>query len=116
MEFKVKTPCAECPFRRDSNPFLRRAGTLAKQLADDHFWFACHHTTGVAHGKRVRPENQSQCAGSMGVLWRMGRPNIAMRAAILFGFMTIADVDRMARAKVFRNLQAFERHHLKPRR
>jgi hypothetical protein len=111
MKFKIKAPCEVCPFRRDVAPFLHRATQIAKTLSDDRHWFACHETTGVKSGRRVRPENQSQCAGSMRVLARMGRPNIAMRLA---HFMRLIDIAALACARkppVFASLKAFERYH-----
>jgi hypothetical protein len=109
MQFKVKIPCAECPFRKNIRPFLTagRAAQIAGDLSDDHHWFACHHTTGPA----IKTENQSQCAGSMGVLWKMHRPNIAMRLAIHFKLITLTELNRIARHKIYPSLSAFVRAH-----
>jgi hypothetical protein len=109
VQFKIKRPCDGCPFRTDRAPFLRRAATLAKQLSDDSFWFACHETTGVKKGRRIKPENQSQCAGSMIVLWRQGRPNIAMRIALTYKMIRVSDLN--APAPVFNSLAEFAAHH-----
>lgn len=113
MKFLIKKPCAECPFRRDVKPYLRhaRAEDLARQMSDDNFWFACHQTTGVKNGRRIKKEDQSHCAGLMGVLWNEGRINIAMRIAIIVKQLTIEELKRIARGKVFKNLSAFARHH-----
>lgn len=54
MKFLVKSPCADCPFRASCHPFLRRAYAIARELRDDTRWFACHETTGVKHGRRVK--------------------------------------------------------------
>lgn len=109
MKFEIKRPCENCPFRRDVHPFLRRAKQIAKQMQDDHNWFACHKTTGMESGKRTKARDQSHCAGLMGVLWRMGRPNIAMRLALLFKMITVKQLE--APQPVFDSLEEFERHH-----
>jgi len=111
MKFEIKSPCEFCPFRSDVAPFLdRRAGELARQLSDDRFWFACHMTTGVESGRRVRQADQSHCAGLMRVLWRERRQNIAMRLALFTGTITIADLERK-RPPCFKSLDEFRRHH-----
>jgi hypothetical protein len=115
MQFKIKRPCEHCPFRKDRAPFLNteRAADLRDELRDDTRWFACHETTGVKSGRRIKPENQSQCAGSMMVLHREGRPNVAMRLALLFNLITIEDLS--APAPVFKNLDEFAKHHRRGR-
>jgi hypothetical protein len=115
MQFKIKRPCEHCPFRRDVHPFLdpRRAADLAETLRDDHSWFACHETVGIVRHRRIKKADQSQCAGSMMVLWREGRPNIAMRVAIHFKMLAIQDL--AASAPVFDSLAEFARHHGKRR-
>ena len=110
MKFEIKQPCAECPFRRDVHPYLRRAGEIRDQMNDDHFWFACHRTTGQMRGRRVRPAEQSHCAGLMRVLWRMKRPNVAMRLALLYKLITVEQLEQR-RPAVFRTLDAFAAHH-----
>jgi hypothetical protein len=111
VKFEIKRPCPECPFRRDCSPFLRRAGEIRDQMRDDHYWFACHQTTGAKGGKRIKPAEQSHCAGLMKVLWKERRPNVAMRLAILFKLVTIEQLEER-RPAVFRNLDEFARHHL----
>jgi hypothetical protein len=79
-------------------------------MKDDTFWFACHQTTGMKHGKRVRPANQSMCAGLMGVQWRMGRLSVAARIALFANMITVGDLKACAK-KTFRTLDAFAKHH-----
>lgn len=114
MKFEIKRPCADCPFRTDCNPFLRRAPEIRRQMRDDHFWFACHETTGAKGGRRVKPANQSHCAGLMGVLWRERNPNIAMRMALAFKLITIEQLESIS--QVFNNLDEFVAHHEKGQR
>lgn len=116
MKFAIKNPCELCPFRRDVAPFLqRRARLIATQLADDHFWFACHETTGVKGGRRKNQREQSHCMGVMRVLWREGNPNIAMRLALATSTITVDDLERASPA-CFRSLTAFVKHHEQEKR
>lgn len=115
MKFEIKRPCSHCPFRRDVAPFLhpKRAADLRDQMRDDSRWFACHETTGVKKGKRIRRDDQSHCAGLMGVLWREGRPNVAMRIALTLRLIKRADLAR--KQPVFEDLDEFAEHHGKGR-
>lgn len=112
MQFKIKRPCEGCPFRCDVHPYLRaeRAAELAAQLSDDNYWFACHVTTGVKRGRRIKAADQSHCAGAMRVLWRQGAPNIAMRLALTFKLITVEDLSG-TKPPVFRSLKEFAAHH-----
>ena len=46
VNFNLKRPCANCPFRTDIRPFLRRdqAQQIADSLLDQQQTFACHKT------------------------------------------------------------------------
>jgi hypothetical protein len=81
-------------------------------MRDDHNWFACHETTGMKTGKRVKRADQSHCAGLMKVLWREGIPNIAMRIALIYKFITVEQLEAK-KPPVFRSLAEFEKHHEK---
>jgi hypothetical protein len=109
MQFKIKRPCESCPFRKDVSPFLHRAPQIVTQLEDDYFWFACHETTGMKSGKRVKPEKQSHCAGAMMVLWKSGTANIAMRLALLYKLITREQLEQDV--AVFDSLEEFAAHH-----
>jgi len=110
MKFEILKPCEHCPFRRDVQPFLNRAKSIADGLRDDNNWFACHETTGAKNGRRVKPANQSMCAGSMIVLWRSGLANIGMRLALVYGLLKRETLDQKA-PHVFNTLEEFECHH-----
>lgn len=110
MKFNVTKPCETCPFRKDVAPFLRRASEIAATLRDDHNWFACHETTGMKNGRKVKPENQSHCAGAMIVLYRSQLQNIAMRIAFATGLLDWKLIKK-GDARVFDSLEEFEAHH-----
>jgi hypothetical protein len=114
MQFKIQRPCEHCPFRKDVRPFLtaERAAELRDTLRDDQRWFACHETTGVKGGKRVRAADQSHCAGAMFVLLNEGNQNVAMRLAHVFKLIDIVEMKGTAkRSTAFRNLDQFAKHH-----
>lgn len=110
MLFEIKKPCALCPFRRDVRPFLsRRAASIASELRNDHNWFACHETTGVKSGKRVRLENQSHCMGAAIVLWRSHLTNVPIRLALWLKLLDESVLNQPA--PVFDSLEEFVTHH-----
>jgi hypothetical protein len=111
MKFNVKKPCKDCPFRRDVHPFLHRAPEIAKSLSDDHNWFACHETTGIGTGERVRAKDQSHCIGAAIVLWRSNMVNIAMRLALAVGLLDQSVLDQPQ--PIFNSLEEFTEHHAK---
>jgi hypothetical protein len=88
-EHFMSRPCADCPFRRVGAIELRPGrveGIIADLLADDWSGFICHE---ALHAKRPR---RAQCAGSMVLLLKAGRPNVAMRLAAAHG---IVDFDAL---------------------
>lgn len=67
MNFKLKKPCKNCPFRKDC-----QKGWLGKRRAIEvsnspfmNSTFACHKTTGVESGREKAEKEHSQCAGAM---------------------------------------------------
>jgi hypothetical protein len=112
MRFDIKRPCAHCPFRKDVPGYLHRerASELARQLVDDDLsWFACHETTGVKGGKRVKRSDQSHCMGAAMVLWRQGMPNVATRIALASKLLRVEDLN--VSAPVFDSMDQFAKHH-----
>ncbi|HXD05644.1 MAG TPA: hypothetical protein VN680_06330 [Burkholderiaceae bacterium] len=84
-------PCADCPFLKVGAIELRPGrvdGIVADLLADDMQSFICHQALSAKRSRRV------QCAGSMAVLLKAGRPNVAMRLGASFGLI---DLDEMRR-------------------
>jgi hypothetical protein len=68
--FKLRRPCAHCPFRVDRPGYLRRARAIeiAEDLANG-CTFACHETTVDAEGTdgeliRVEGDESLFCAGA----------------------------------------------------
>ncbi len=83
MNFKVKSPCNDCPFRIDHPIQLahgRMNGIMNDVLRGDKT-FACHKTT---HGAK---RETSHCAGALILLEKSGRPNWRVRFAMMLGFL-----------------------------
>lgn len=80
--FKLRAPCANCPFRKVGAIELRpgRVEGIVKQLTtDDESTFPCHKTT---HDAQRTP---SYCAGALIYLHKAGSPNVAMRLGQALG-------------------------------
>lgn len=71
-DFKLKKPCANCPFRNDLPPELKgwlgreRAENIARSVLQEDKTFQCHKTFGNPHGG-------SMCAGALAMLKKAGK-------------------------------------------
>jgi len=93
---RLKRPCANCPFLVHGaiqlNP-TRLSGIKRDLLADDHSSFDCHKITHSPQGGTFNDDdgeytpsgNEAMCAGAAAFLWQQGRPNMAMRFALVLG-------------------------------
>lgn len=85
MEFDLKQPCDDCPFRCDK-PNQRgwlgeeRAKDIINTLYRNDQTFACHKTTGH------RAKKQQHCAGAMILMERTGKANQLMRCYERIGY------------------------------
>jgi hypothetical protein len=82
MNFKLREPCADCPFRRDIDFHLSpsRAQEIADALMTGQT-FACHKTT-----KETGHGNEQHCAGALIFLEAQANPNQLMRIAERIGY------------------------------
>lgn len=109
--FKLVRPCANCPFRTDAPPFLRRAPEIAQSIAEGSF-FSCHKTVDyeVDEEERFSPLPGEQfCAGALILMEKAGARNQAVRLAERLDMHDPARLD--LEAPVFDSLAAFVRHH-----
>lgn len=89
--FKLRRPCANCPFRRSQGwAFGLRRERLKEIVAAPAF--QCHKTVDYDDDDPAPGERPQQCAGLMAVLHRAGRPNQIMQVAERLGHL---DPDRL---------------------
>lgn len=90
VDFKLKKPCVNCPFRTDVEPYLNRP--RAKQIcaALERGEFPCHKTVRHSYDyeEGYRPsEGEQFCAGALAMMKKSGSwgqmARIAMRLRIL---------------------------------
>lgn len=109
MNFKMKKPCANCPFLKEGAIELAkgRLESIIESLMNDHNHFQCHKTV---HGKqggewfedengeeRYEPSgNESQCVGSMIYLLKAKAPNVTMRLAASFKMLSFDELMKQA--------------------
>lgn len=109
MNFNLKKPCANCPFKKVGAINLapgRVEGIVQGLLENDREWFMCHKT--VHHpkgGEWVETEegtdyepsgNESQCAGAMAYLQKIRRPSLSMRMAYAIGIMKPEELEALS--------------------
>lgn len=119
MNFNLKKPCANCPFRSDK-PELRHwlGNKRAQQIADSVFKhghnFPCHKTTEHDdNGQYQYNNNESQCAGAAIMQIKTRNPSAWMQVAERLGFaekikLTNLDLDS---SNVFDTPEAFVEFH-----
>lgn len=111
MNFDLKTPCKDCPFRSDISFALRpeRAREITASLLRGES-FPCHKTTKFDDdGEPVLNNKKEQhCAGALIFLERQERPNQMMRIAERLGGYDMRKLDMDA--PVFNSSAAMVRH------
>lgn len=113
--FKLRRPCAHCPFRTDVPGYLRRsrAVEIAQAIAGGSI-FPCHETTADAVDEegndiRVQVDTSQFCAGAVITMEKMGQPNQALRMAERLGIYDHASLDMDA--PVVGSFVEFVDHH-----
>lgn len=122
MHYKLKTPCKDCPFRKDLSSHLKGwlGNPRAKQIANDVLEhganFPCHKTsTHSAQGDKKRggyiyTEKESQCAGAAIMQIKANNPSQWMQISERLGFDTgVKDLD--LDSPVFENPEQFIEFH-----
>ena len=101
-QFGCKTPCANCPFRKDGEGIGLNAGRLTNTIgaiaSGEHGTFHCHKTIGYKHyedrdylsdddGSLVADKDElmtrKHCAGAMAVSIMAGSMPLIMRMGIM---------------------------------
>lgn len=89
MEFRLKAPCGNCPFRTDDARVRlprERAEDIAEGIIDESLSFSCHKTNVWTESDDDLPSVQPQhCAGAAIFLENLERPNQWMRIAERLG-------------------------------
>ncbi|WP_109479206.1 DUF6283 family protein [Paraburkholderia sp. C35] len=99
MNFDLKKPCAQCPFRTDVEPYLRteRVEELCDAIVRHDKTFQCHKTlTHDDEGRALPTDKDQHCAGALIMLEHMRRPNQMMRIAYRLGFYDKRKLDMSA--------------------
>lgn len=98
MDFGMKKPCKNCPFRAEGAITLQegRVAGIVEDLKDDFKVFHCHKTVHSSKGGDwIEDEsgedfylpsgNEKACIGALAYMWRMGYLPILARLAIRSG-------------------------------
>lgn len=96
----LTTPCDQCPYRTDVEPFLTKA--RVREFAHNLLWnqksLQCHKTIGYEF---------QNCAGSLILLHKMGQPNQSMQVAERLGYFDPSKLDMSA--PVFNSFEEMEK-------
>lgn len=111
MNFDLKKPCADCPFKNDK-PYQKgwlgreRAIEIAETLVEKDQTFQCHKTLDLG------PKKHQHCAGATIMLEHMGKPNQMMRIMERIGSYDPTKVD-MENEAIFKDAEDFIEWHTK---
>lgn len=95
--YDMKAPCAQCPFRTDIKPYLRKARIKEIRAGLQRGEFPCHKTiTSNDDDERVQTADSKHCAGAMILLEKINEPSQMMRIAERLGLYDPAELDMAA--------------------
>jgi len=84
MNFDLRSPCGNCPFRTDVEFYLPtgRVKEICASITTGDKTFSCHKTTKHDdEGRSIPHRGEQHCAGALVMLERINRPNQMMRIA-----------------------------------
>ena len=98
MEYTLRRPCKNCPFRSDIHPYLgeRRAREIGEGVLNDNGSFSCHeHNVWDEddQGRAFISEEKYHCAGALIFLEKQDRPHQMMRIAERIGMYDRTKLD-----------------------
>ena len=102
--FKLKSPCANCPFRRGVGEMFGLPPERLEQIRREPA-FQCHKTVDYGEdpetGEEVHApgDKPQQCAGLMAVLRREGEDSQIMQVAERLGAASFDDLDPRGEAR-----------------
>lgn len=83
MNFNLKRPCKNCPFRHDVSPYVTpgRAEQILEDIIKGQGSFTCHKTLRVDEftGELTEASDSEHCAGALILLEKIEQPNQMMR-------------------------------------
>lgn len=84
--FRMKTPCKDCPFRKDVRPYIsvERVREIFAAIIERDNHFSCHKTVDYSQedesGETVpKTGHSSVCAGAAILQDKCGRPSVMVR-------------------------------------
>lgn len=86
MKFDLIRPCADCPFRTDTQFHFRpgRAEEIVRSVVEGDLTFPCHKTI-HGRGRKRRRIDRQMCAGALILHEKLGKPNWRIRYAHALG-------------------------------
>lgn len=96
--FTMKTPCDNCPFRREGG--IRIYRERARDILEDSTHFPCHKTVNYDAEPEPEPDSESgkctsqtkTCAGYMILQFREGKPNQILQIASRIGLLDLDEL------------------------
>ncbi len=119
MNYDLKSPCANCPFRNDRPGFLSKG--RPKEIADSirgGAEFACHKTTKFKDGEEgpehVPHAGEQMCAGALILMVKTGTVNQMARIVYRLGMLNLDALN--LKAPVYDTWAEFIKKAVEPKR
>lgn len=108
--FKLKTPCANCPFRKGQGEGFQLGTERVMEIFNGSA-FQCHKTVDYSEDVPRPGKNPQQCVGVMSLLHRAGLPNQIMQVAERLRGVAPDYFDKLDHAAVYDDIvDALEAH------
>jgi len=117
MNFNLKKPCSNCPFRRDSmKGWLGedRAQEISHDITTEQKTFSCHKTNDLdENGDIIETKKTEYCAGALILLEKLELPNQMMRIAERLGIYNRHGLDMDVPSFAYEKVEAANRRRIK---
>lgn len=95
--YTMTTPCDNCPFRNDVNPYLTSDRVIEIMESLERSEFPCHKTTEFDDdGESAHSGDEIHCAGALILLEKLEQPSQMMRIAERLGMYDRTKLDMAA--------------------
>lgn len=92
--YSLRTPCSNCPFRKDVDPYLRPGRVREIERGLERGEFPCHKTTvSDGDGGMRATEDSVHCAGALILMVKEDRSSQMMRIAHRLGMFKPEELD-----------------------
>lgn len=106
MQFDLKRPCSNCPFRKGKGECFKLGTKRVEEIFEHSPSFQCHKTLDFdypAGSREHHGDKPQQCAGVLSLLSRADKPSAIMQIGERLGYF---DPSKLIHDDVYESLEA----------